>query len=151
MAISAHAERQWPAFGIEHGETRLCPDLAEPRQRQVEFGRDAGQVRLRFRWRGEEQFVIVAAGNRLDQASLTRLDDCARRRRERQARRLDHRANPRGLADMAEIRREPVGDVDGGGGQANQLSAQRQPRARQPVAIQESRAVKAPSPSVPET
>ena len=108
MPVSARPENEGLAGIVQHPDARAGFHPPDHRDRQ------AAQFALPRRRHGEQQLVVLAAGeNRLQPLGIAGQDRSGRRR-ERYLRRLDDGAQPRGRGDMGEVSGKPVGDIHAG-------------------------------------
>ena len=110
------AEVERAAVGAD--DPQAAPGLDAPDARDRRAGLRAGRphlLRARGR-RGEQQLVLVAAGERA--LALRRRRERARGGRQRQRVPLDRRADAGALQHVAQVTEQPVGDVDARAGHA---------------------------------
>ncbi len=102
-------------------------DGADARKRQLQF-RGQRSDRVAPAWiGGEDQLVVIAAGEHAVAFELA-VAERSQRGRARNALEVERRAHLRALEDVAEVARQPVGDVDRGVREAPQALAELDPR-----------------------
>ena len=87
------------------------------------------------RGRAEEQLVVVAAGHEVGDRRLAPVDSAPGRCRERHGVRIDARRDPRFLAEVAQVRDQPIGDVDRARREPDKRRAEREPGHGQAEAL----------------
>ena len=116
---------------IQDVKTWLGPDRADAGEREVEPARERFDLGAPFGRRGEQQLVVVAAGER----RVARAGQVAGGGRERQRVGMQLGADPGDLEDVAEVGDQAVRDVDRRARDAAQRLAEREARPRQAIAL----------------
>src|SRR5258706_1860217 len=119
----------WPidlyrlAVGTEEAHALAAPHLADAGEMHAEHVLQVVDALARVRVRGEAQLVVVAAGDDRRESGAG-LHVLHRDARERNPRELDGRADARKPADVAEVREQPIGNVDRAGREGAQRLAE---------------------------
>src|SRR5574341_1014922 len=133
--IEAAAMRNRLALGIQYADPRrACLDRADARERELELGRERFDLAALRERRGEGELVVVAAG---EHAALLELFvfQLPENARPRYPLVLHLGRDARALADMPEIARQPIRNVDRGARELAQPLAELDARLRRVQAL----------------
>ena len=119
------------AGAVQHPDATPRLHASDHRDRQ------SRKLALALRRQREQELEILAAGQHGRHPLRIAGENGLGRRGERNPRGLDHGAEARGLADMAEVARQPIGDIHAGRRQPHEALTQRDAGLRQVLSVHE--------------
>ena len=110
MGVAGYRHVHRMAVTLEDESVSLC-DAADP----LAWNRQASNCVTGMYWRGEQQFIVVATGQR-ENSGESRVD-CLQSRAQGQGIKIQFGTDLRGTEQVAEVLSQSIRDIHAGGGQ----------------------------------